>query len=90
MEVTVTLHTNKEYADDLKRRMKKAGISQNQLADEMGKSPTQVSRWFTKTEARRVQPELQTVQEIEAAIKRIVARRERAAKRATGSADMNE
>lgn len=92
MEVNVTLYTNKEYADDLKKRMRKEGISQNQLAAELDppRSPTQVSRWFTPNPKRRVQPEVKTVLEIEAAIKRILARRKRQVTRKNGSAVMDE
>jgi ribosome-binding protein aMBF1 (putative translation factor) len=90
MEVNVTFNTNKEYADELKKRMRKLGISQNQLAAEMKpeRSPTQVSRWFTSNPARRVEPELKTVLEIEATIERIAKRQAR--KASTGSTAMNE
>lgn len=81
MEVNVTLSTNKDYADDLRKRMAKADppISQNELAGELKppRSPTQVSRWFTKNPARRVVPEMKTVLEIEQAMKRLEARRAR-------------
>ena len=51
--------------------------SQNELAQEMGKSPTQVSRWFTTNDERRVVPELKTAELIEEAMGRLVARRKR-------------
>ena len=82
MEVNVTLSTTKEYADDLKRRMDKEGISQNELAAAMGKSATQVSRWFTKNPKRRVNPSLDMVRDIEATFKRLLDNRARREKRA--------
>lgn len=85
MEVSITLYTTKAYADDLKKRMKRLGVSQNQLAEMLGKSPTQVSRWFTANEARRVQPTLPTVMEIEEALKKVEKRQG-----ANGSAAMNK
>ena len=82
MEVTVTLNTNREYTTDLKKRLQREKISQNQLAAELHRSPTQVSRWFTPNEKRRVTPELETVREIEEAVKRILKRRVRNTRRA--------
>ena len=82
MEVNVTLSTNKEYAEDLKRRMEKEGISQNELAAALGKSPTQVSRWFTKNPKRRVNPSLEMVRDIETTFKRLVENRKRREQRA--------
>ena len=82
MEVTVTLNTNRENTADLKKRLQRDKISQNQLAAELHRSPTQVSRWFTPNESRRVTPELATVREIEEAIKRILKRRARNKQRA--------
>lgn len=95
MEVNVTLSTNKEYADDLKRRLDKEGISQNELAAAMGKSPTQVSRWFTKNPKRRVNPSLEMVRDIEATLQRLIHNRERREKRAAAKSvgegtDVNE
>ena len=90
MEVEVTLSTNKEYTDALKRRLKKLKIAHAELGREMRppRHKTQVSRWFTANDDRRVKPTLETVLEMEQAIKRIVAKRER--KSSTGGADMNE
>lgn len=90
MEVEVTLSTNKEYTDALKRRLKKLKIAHAELGREMRppRHKTQVSRWFTENDDRRVRPTLETVLEMEQAIKRIVAKRER--KSSTGGADMNE
>lgn len=91
MEVEVTLHTNKEYTDALKKRLKGLKIAHAELGREMRppRHKTQVSRWFTPNEDRRVKPTLDTVLEMENAIKRIVARRERAAaKTSTGGSSM--
>lgn len=93
MEVEVTLYTNKEYTDELKRRLKKLKIANAELGRAMNppRHKTQVSRWFTENPERRVKPTMDTVLEIENAIKRITAKRERAAKKtSTGGSDMNE
>lgn len=84
MEVTVTINTNKNYAKGLKARLDKAKVSQNQLAAAMRppRSPTQVSRWFTLNESRRVSPGFETVVQIEEAFNRILKARDRAADRA--------
>ena len=90
MEVEVTLHTNKAYTEELKRRLKKLKISHADLGRTMDppRHKTQVSRWFTENEDRRVKPTLETVMEIERAVKKIVAQRERAAKTSKGGTDM--
>jgi hypothetical protein len=91
MEVEVTLHTTREYTEVLKKRLKALKIPHAELGREMRppKHKTQVSRWFTPNEDRRVKPTLDTVMEMENAIKRIVARRERAAaKTSTGGTSM--
>ena len=93
MEVEVTLYTNKEYTDTLKRRLKQLKIAHAELGREMDppRHKTQVSRWFTENSERRVKPTMETVLEIEKAVKRIVGRRERkASKSSTGGADMND
>jgi hypothetical protein len=93
MEVEVTLYTNKEYAEALKKRLKKLKIGNAELgrAMEPPRDKTQISRWFTTNEQRRVKPSLDTVLEMEKAIKRIVSQRERAAKKtSTGGASMND
>ncbi len=64
-----------EFIAGLEKRMKKHRISQNALAQEMGKGPSQICRWFTKNPDRRVVPELQTVVDIEQAMQKLVARR---------------
>lgn len=75
--VKVTLVLGEGYIPDLVARMKKAGISQNALARELGAQPSQVSRWFTKNPERKVSPELATVERIEEAMVRLVARKRR-------------
>lgn len=69
--VQVTLQLNKSYTEELAKRLKKLGVSQAALAREMGASATQVTRWFTKNEKRRVMPELETVRRIEQAMARL-------------------
>ncbi|MCC2627773.1 MAG: hypothetical protein K0S14_1423 [Thermomicrobiales bacterium] len=92
MEVEVTLYTNKEYTEALKKRLKKLKIGNAELGRAMDppRHKTQVSRWFTETPERRVKPTMETVLEMERAIQRIVAKRERAAKKSTGGAPMSE
>lgn len=75
--VEIILRGSKQYIVDLKGRMERYKVSQNALAREMGKNPTQVSRWFTDNEARRVVPELDTIQLIEAALERLRKRKAR-------------
>jgi hypothetical protein len=62
------------YIAGLLTRMNKHKISQNALARELGKDPSQVSRWFTPNPDRRVVPGLETVVEIEEAMTKLVAR----------------
>jgi hypothetical protein len=75
--VLVTLQLGPGYIDDLSKRMRKAGISQARLGAAMSPpaAPSQVTRWFTKNPARRVAPELATVQRIEEAMLRLQRRR---------------
>lgn len=75
--VVVKLQIGEGYIPDLMARMKRWDISQNALAREMGKNPSQVSRWFTPNLARRVTPEMNTVVEIEAAVERLRHRKAR-------------
>ena len=48
--------------------MEDAGISQQDLAEQLGLSASQVSRWFTANKNRRVDPGLKSLQRIERAI----------------------
>lgn len=73
--VEIKLHSSREYIADLKRRLDKYGISQNALARELQKNPTQVSRWFTDNPDRRVVPEVDTMVKIEEAVERLRKRR---------------
>lgn len=75
--VEIILRGSREYITDLKGRLEKYKISQNALAREMGKNPTQVSRWFTDNPERRVVPELDTIQAIEAAVEKLRKRKAR-------------
>lgn len=69
--VQIKLQLGEGYIPDLVARMEKYRISQNALAREMGKNPSQVSRWFTPNLARRVMPEMETVIKIEEAVERL-------------------
>lgn len=75
--VKVLLQLDRGYVDDLVKRMKASGISQAALAREMKPpvTPSQATRWFTTNPARRVNPELATVQRIEEAMLRLQRRR---------------
>jgi hypothetical protein len=76
--ITVTFDTEAGYIEDLARRMRENGISQNKLAAAMRPpvSPTQASRWFTDNPERRVAPTLETVEWIERALRRLTWRQE--------------
>lgn len=82
MEVKVTLSTNRAWAEDFLRRLRREGFSQNQLAAAIGKSPTQVSRWFTENPKRKVIPTLETVTLAEAALKEMTQKKKRRDRRA--------
>jgi hypothetical protein len=90
MDVSIKMYASPKWADELKKRMRKVGLSQAQLGREMDppRDATQVTRWFTKNEARRVQPELTTA----IAMERVVEKHEKRAARKTetGSTAMNE
>jgi predicted transcriptional regulator len=75
--VQVILRLGQDYIDDLVKRMKRLGVSQNALAREMGASPSQVSRWFTPNPERKVSPEWATMKRIEEAMARLDARKRR-------------
>lgn len=67
------------YVKDLKKRMAALNISQGALARELKLTASQVSRWFTANAARRVEPSMQTVAEIEVALMKIQEKRKKAA-----------
>lgn len=75
VEVVLKLRKGSEYIPDLMRRMRRESISQNALAREMDRNPSQVSRWFTPNIERRVSPDLDTVIEIEEAFNRLVRKK---------------
>ena len=75
--VDIILQGNDAYIRDLKARMEKYKVSQNALAREMEKNPTQVSRWFTDNPDRKVKPELDTIMLIEQALERLRKRKAR-------------
>lgn len=69
-----------EYIPDLKRRLKKAGISHGQLAREMGWSASQLSRSFNKP----MIPTGATIARMETALRALLERKAKEAVR-TGS-----
>lgn len=75
--VYVMLQLGKNYISDVSKRMDKAKppISQNELARELDMDPSQVSRWFTKNEKRKVVPQMETAEKIENAMRRLEGRR---------------
>lgn len=75
--VMVTVQLGEGYIDELDRRMERAKISHRQLAHEMGKSSSQISRWFTKNKARRVSPSLEMAKQLEETFAKLKARRDR-------------
>lgn len=66
-----------DYTGDLKKRLAQYGISHGQLAREMGVQESQISRWFNKP----VQPRLENVMKIEAAVAAIRKRQEKERRR---------
>jgi predicted transcriptional regulator len=77
--VWVYLQIGNGYIPGLRKRMREMRpvVSQNELAREMGKAPAQVSRWFTENDARRVSPNMDTVELIEKAMQRLAKKREK-------------
>jgi transcriptional regulator with XRE-family HTH domain len=61
----------KSYTQDLRERLEDFGISQLELAREVGVDQTQISRWFNK----KMEPRFQTIQKLEAALERILDER---------------
>jgi len=71
----ITITIAEDYATELEERLRDLNISNRELARVMGIHPSQVSRWFRKTD-KRVVPTIDTVQRIESAIVQIrLARR---------------
>lgn len=62
-----------EYIPDLKRRLKKAGVSHGMLAREMGWSASQLSRSFNKP----MVPSGKTIARMETAFRAILERQKR-------------
>lgn len=69
----VTFTVTEDYTGDLKKRLEEYGISHGMLAREMGVLDSQLSRWFNKP----VQPRLQNIMKIEAAVSAIRKRMEK-------------
>jgi transcriptional regulator with XRE-family HTH domain len=59
------------YGQWLRRRLGRFGINQRDLARDLGKNPSQISRWVTTNPARRVLPELATIRRIERAMQEL-------------------
>ena len=66
--VNINVGGRKEYTEDLKKRLKKYGISQNRLAKQMGVAPSVLSRWFNSD----IDPSMSSVTRIESALVELV------------------
>ena len=73
MAIRVTITVGRNYTVDLKARLKRAKITHGQLARAMEINPTQLSRWFNRPMALR----MDSVERIERAILQILKDRER-------------
>jgi transcriptional regulator with XRE-family HTH domain len=62
-----TFYTGKNYTDDLKARLLKAGISFGALSRQTKIDRSQISRWFNT----EMQPSLANVAKLEAAVKEL-------------------
>jgi len=76
--VTINVGGRESYTADLKKRLKKHHISQNQLAKEMGVAPTVLSRWFNSP----IKPNMTSMERIEIAFIALVRKQERKRKAA--------
>jgi predicted transcriptional regulator len=79
--ITIAIPAGSDYITDLKERMRKLKISQNQLAAAMNMTPSQVSRWMTENAERRVMPSIASALEIETALLTIQEQRKDDAKK---------
>lgn len=75
--IEVRLQIGETYIEAVLKKMNKHKISQNALAREMGREPSQVSRWFTKNPNRHVKPTMETAVEIEKALEKLIRRKAR-------------
>jgi predicted transcriptional regulator len=82
---TITIAVGQSYTAELRRRLDEYGVTNAELAREMGVHPSVFARWFRKN---GTVPSLASVQRIERALHAILQRRraERRRNRATGKA----
>jgi len=69
----ITIVIDKSYTEDLRERMEKHGISQQAMADELGKKREEVNRWLVGHHT----PTLERVKQIELAYWRIMQRKQK-------------
>lgn len=82
--IVINVAIGENYMEELRDRLQKYGITQGELAREMGINPTQLTRWFntkSDTTGKHMEPRLDNVRKIELALLAIL-RRKRKAKRA--------
>lgn len=70
--ITVVIGSN--YIEELEARLQKYGISHRQLAKQMGREESQVSRWFNRPE---MLPSMKSIQRIEEAVAVLRTRKDR-------------
>lgn len=73
----VRLQPGPSFMEEISKLMNKNKISQAALAAEMGITPSQVTRWFTKNPERRISPSMKSAGAIETALAKLIARRNR-------------
>jgi transcriptional regulator with XRE-family HTH domain len=74
MKERITVVIGGNYIKELDERLQKYGISHRQLAKEMGREESQVSRWFNKPD---MSPSLKSIQRIEEAVAVLRTRKDR-------------
>jgi ribosome-binding protein aMBF1 (putative translation factor) len=80
--IPVIVGTN--YMEELIERLRKHGVSQGELAREMGVNPTVITRWKNSTSeitGKPMMPRMENVMKIEAALHEILKRKAREKKR---------
>jgi hypothetical protein len=80
MQVTVSFHVGEDYQAAVIRRIERAGILRQALADEIGVAPTQLSRWLVRSSSdtgRPIQIGVGHVVRIEQALMRLRIEKER-------------
>jgi predicted transcriptional regulator len=79
-QILIPVNVGEDYQTGLRRRLKEYGITQREVAQEMGVDDTQFSRWVGRPSAdtgRAVAIRIDNVISIETAIIAILARRDR-------------